>query len=201
VSASISYTSQFSHKDWIDFVDSVQAGGTNGINGRMHAIEAEFAKLSVVIGQINSALVIPPPTGSVTFAPTFLSTGTGTPWVQSSGVASKGGAATAANGWMQLSLPDGVLLQSVTVIGSKSGNVPSFQIKLVRQLFTQSGLLPVLAIPVNDQPDTFNFTAPILTPTQVDNTVNKYLLTADIIGADAAATAQLAAIQIGYKRP
>ena len=44
MSASISYTSQFSHKDWIDFVDSVQAGGTNGINGRMHAIEAEFDK-------------------------------------------------------------------------------------------------------------------------------------------------------------
>ena len=28
----ISYTPQFSHKDWVDFVDSVQAGGTNGIN-------------------------------------------------------------------------------------------------------------------------------------------------------------------------
>jgi hypothetical protein len=200
VSANISYTSQFSHKDWIDFVDSVQAGGTNGINGRMHAIEAEFTTLSGVIAQINAALVIPPATGSLTFAPALLSTGAGTPWVQSSGVASKAGGQTAADGWMQLSLPDGVTLQTVTIIGSMSGNVGSFQIKLVRQPFPGTAIFTLLAIPVTDQPATFQFTAPIPTPVQVDNTANKYLLLADIIGADAAATAQLTAIQIGFKR-
>jgi hypothetical protein len=200
VSASISYTSQFSHKDWIDFVDSVQAGGTNGINGRMHAIEAEFTKLSGVISQINAALVIPSPTGSLTFAPTLLATGAGTPWVQSSGVASKAGGQTAANGWMQLALPDGVQLQTVTVIGSKSGNVPSFQVKLVKQPFPGTATVTLLAIPVNEQPDNFQFTQPITTVSQVDNSTNKYLLLADIAGADAAAAAQLTAIQIGFKR-
>jgi hypothetical protein len=200
VSASISYTSQFKHNDWIDFVDSVQAGGTNGINGRMHAIEAEFTTLSGVIAQINAALVILPPTVSLTFAPAFLPNGTNVPWVQSSGVASKGGTQTAADGWMQLALPDGVLLQSVTIIGSKSGNVGSFQIKLCRQPFPGTAVLPLLSIPVSDQQDTFQFTAPLLSPPQVDNSANKYLLTATIVGADAAATAQLTAIQIGYKR-
>ena len=56
MSSPITYTRQFSHKDWIDLVDSVQAGGTNGINARMHAIEAEFDKLSQVVAAISSAL-------------------------------------------------------------------------------------------------------------------------------------------------
>ncbi len=200
MSASISYTSQFKHNDWIDFVDSVQAGGTNGINGRMHAIEAEFAKLSVVIAQINAGLVIPPPTATLTFAPALLPNAPGVPWAQSSGVASKAGGQTSADGWMQLNLPDGVQLQSVGIIGSKSGNVGSFQIQLVRQPFPGTAVLSLLAIPVSDQPDTFQFTAAVLNPAVVDNSANKYLLTAKIVGADAAATAQLTAIQIGYKR-
>jgi hypothetical protein len=56
MAAPITYTRQFSHRDWIDFVDSVQAGGTNGINSRMHAIEAEFDKLSQVVSAINTVL-------------------------------------------------------------------------------------------------------------------------------------------------
>ena len=52
----ISYKRKFSHKDWIDFVDSVRAGEPNGINGRMHAIEAEFDTLSQVISAINAAI-------------------------------------------------------------------------------------------------------------------------------------------------
>jgi hypothetical protein len=60
VAGSISYTTQFSHKDWIDFVDSVQAGGPNGINGRMHGIQAEFATVSQVIGQLNANLFFQP---------------------------------------------------------------------------------------------------------------------------------------------
>jgi hypothetical protein len=97
-------------------------------------------------------------------------------------------------------LPDGVQLQSVTIIGSKSGNLGSFQIQLVRQPFPGTAIFSLLAIPVTDQPDSFQFTAPIPTPPQVDNSANKYLVTAKIVGADAAATAQLTAIQIGYKR-
>ena len=52
----ISYNRKFSHKDWIDFVDPVKAGEPNGINGRLHAIEAEFDTLSQVISAINAAL-------------------------------------------------------------------------------------------------------------------------------------------------
>jgi hypothetical protein len=56
VSSNISYTRQFSHKDWIDFVDSIQAGGRNGVKSRMHAIEQEFDTISGVVGQLNAGL-------------------------------------------------------------------------------------------------------------------------------------------------
>jgi hypothetical protein len=199
VSASISYTSQFKHNDWIDFVDSVQAGGANGINGRMHAIEAEFEKLSLVIAQVNASIVIPPPTMTLTFAPALLPNAPGTPWVQSSGIAAKAAGQTAADGWMQLQLPDGVLLQTITIIGAKSGNVGSFNIQLARQALTGGAINTLLAIPLADQPDAFQVAGQV-PQNLVDNSVNKYLMIAKIVGADPAAIASLTAIQILCKR-
>lgn len=64
MSSSISYKRQFSHKDWIDFIDSVQAGGSNGINIRMHEIEGEFDTLSKVIAQISAGLGAFQPVGA-----------------------------------------------------------------------------------------------------------------------------------------
>jgi hypothetical protein len=52
----ISYTRSFSHADWIDRVDRVQAGGDNGFNGRFHGIEAEFDAISGVVKQADGAL-------------------------------------------------------------------------------------------------------------------------------------------------
>ena len=52
----ISYTRSFSHPDWIDRVDRVQAGGDNGFNGRFHGIEAEFDAISGVVKQADTQL-------------------------------------------------------------------------------------------------------------------------------------------------
>ncbi len=202
MSASISYTNQFSHKDWIDFVDSVQAGGDNGINKRMHDIIAEFEKISLVVAQINASLaLIPPPTTTLTFAPALLANGANPAWVQSSGIAAKAAGQTTADGWMQLNLPDGAKMQTITIIGAKSGNLGSFNIQLARQALTGGAINTVLAIPLADQPDTFQVTGQVpAASNQVDNSANKYLALARIVGADAAATASLTAIQIVCNR-
>jgi hypothetical protein len=201
VSASINYTNQFSHKDWIDFVDSIQAGGANGINRRMNDIAAEFEKLSQVISLINTSLVVPPPSFTLTFAPALLPNGAQPAWVQSSGVAAKSTSQPGADGWMQLQLPDGVHLQTVTIIGTKSGNLGSFSVQLGRQALTGGAVSTLLAIPLAGEPDTFQATGQVpAAQNQVDNSVNKYLMLARIVGADAAATAQLTAIQILCKR-
>jgi hypothetical protein len=57
MSGTISYSRTFfSWQDYTDFVDPVQAGGTNGINLRMHNIEKEFDQLGGVVGQVNAGL-------------------------------------------------------------------------------------------------------------------------------------------------
>ena len=63
------YTRTFQHQDWVDFVDPVAAGGSNGFNERFHALEHEFdliataiASADTAIGQIEQA---PPAIGMV----------------------------------------------------------------------------------------------------------------------------------------
>src|SRR5450755_2536477 len=50
------YTRQFQHTDWIDFVDPVQAGGSNGFNERFHALESEFDSIASAITSVDNAL-------------------------------------------------------------------------------------------------------------------------------------------------
>ena len=61
------YTREFQHQDWIDFVDPVQAGGSNGFNERFHALESEFdlisAAISSVDGAVNAIEATPPAVG------------------------------------------------------------------------------------------------------------------------------------------
>lgn len=52
----ITYTPLFTHEDWIDNVDRVQAGGPNGFNIRFNGISEEFGKLSTVVESISSAI-------------------------------------------------------------------------------------------------------------------------------------------------
>ncbi len=50
------YTRHFQHQDWIDFVDPVQAGGSNGFNERFHALESEFDLVATAISSVDNAV-------------------------------------------------------------------------------------------------------------------------------------------------
>lgn len=52
----ISYTRSFSHNDWTDRVNRVEAGGENGFNGRFHGIEAELDTISGVVKKVDDQL-------------------------------------------------------------------------------------------------------------------------------------------------
>ena len=43
--ADITYTRGYSHSDWIDNQDVVQAGGERGFNQEFHSLEAELDKI------------------------------------------------------------------------------------------------------------------------------------------------------------
>lgn len=56
----ITYTPLFTHEDWIDNVDRVQAGGPNGFNIRFNSISEEFGKISTVVDSITAAIASGP---------------------------------------------------------------------------------------------------------------------------------------------
>lgn len=54
--ANITYNRTYTHVDWIDNEDVVQADGEKGFNVQFHAIETEFDNISGVIAQISAGL-------------------------------------------------------------------------------------------------------------------------------------------------
>jgi hypothetical protein len=194
--ADISYKRTFEHPDWIDNEDVVEAGGEKGFNAKFHAIEAEFDKLSTVISQISAGLVVVSPTTTLSFAPAFFPNLNATPWAQNNGVAAKATNQPGADGWMPVQFPDRSKIQTITVVGEKSGNVGSFIVQLSRQSLTGGGLTNLLTIPLADKPDVFQFTDQVPDNLSlVDNGTSKYLVTARVVGADPASTAKLSTIQ------
>ena len=198
--ADISYTPTVLFSPYVNGETIVSAEGPDGFNARFDAIKGEFDKISSVIAQIDASLVIVPPSITLTFAPTFFPNGADPPWLLNNGIAIKNPSEASANGWMQLQLPDGTQLQTMTILGAKSGNVGSFQVQLVRQSAGAFTLL--LAISLANQPDTFEVTEQVpANLNQVDNSANKYLVIAKLVGAGPApASASLTAIQIVCKR-
>jgi hypothetical protein len=208
----ISYAPQFSPQPWTDFVDTVQAGGSNGFNARFQAIVNEFTTLSQVVSAINTALQPPAPTAQTqTLVPTLASSASGAPWEQQIGsvtVPTVGSPATgyqsAALGFMPVTLPNGAVLQSLRVTGSSAGG--SLIVTLYAQPLTGGALQPVLvasailptaapAAPFDIPPTPQNGAA------VVDNSTNKYFILAQLTNGNIALAGlgtSLNAFQIRY---
>lgn len=187
----ISYTRSFSHPDWIDRVDRVQAGGDNGFNGRFHGIEAEFDALSGVVKQADTQLSTQSgqigvlqqqvaALGGVVLAPVTLGLtptmqpfnpdATNSSWShvywstvvvgQPNGSFVKVPTANggAADGVLPLTLPEGVTLLNVAVLGQAT-TPANMKTQLVREQrnapFTKSTLVNVtgfVSVPVPGSP-------------------------------------------------
>ena len=204
----ITYTPQFAHADWQDLVDRVQAGGGNGFNRRFHDLEAEFTRISTVVGQIDAALTAlgqtPTPQATLfTLTPSLVQTTT-TPWTHQAGLAQKPPGQTSAAGMMSISLPHGALIQSLRATGrnQNTGNSNNLRISLFRQgVLGNAG--PADRIARVDAPtDPFDISA-TADPNfrQVDNQAFKYFILAQLDNAQASDTIALMAFQISYVPP
>ncbi len=210
----ISYIPEFSHKDWIDFVDSVQAGGTNGINIRFHGIEAEFTTISSVIAQIAQVLATPTVRlQTLTLAPTLAAT-TQQPWQQQVGfvvTATLGSSpatqtmSTTAGGFMPVSLPNGATIQGLRVTGQSAGGV--LVVALQSQPLTGASAPTTLLQIFDNFPSVAAGAAFDLPPAPqnasiaVDTVNNKYFLTARLQGGNTTLSAtgtSLNVFQITY---
>jgi hypothetical protein len=208
----ISYTPQFSHKDWIDFVDSVQAAGTNGINKRFHDIETEFATISSVIAQIAQVLATPTVTSqTLTLAPTLaVTTVQQQQWQQQVGFVvtatlGSGNNATmsaTAEGFMPVSLPNGATIQGLRVTGQSAGGF--LTVALQSQAVTgPAGPTALLQIINSFSPVAAPaaFDVPQNASIAVDTVNNSYFITAMLQNGNPAVSAggtSLYAFQITY---
>ena len=188
------YQPQFQHQDWQDNADLVSAEDpVKGFNKRFRDLRLELQEIARIIGQINTSLVTP--TNRFTFSPSLSPNGNDIPWSLTSGTAAKAVNQTGANGWLAVQLPQNSRIQSITVVGDKTGNVGLFQAQLIRQSLA-GGNTTLVSLDLTTQPDAFQATVPIpVANNLVDNQTNKYLVTTRIVGADQAATARIFAIQ------
>src|SRR5688572_506286 len=136
----LNYVPTFHHRDWIDRLDPVEAGGPNGFNIRFRIIERDLDRVSTVVGQIATALrtthrpgpggVDPP--AQLTFTPNLLPAkphrvftfqANGVPVgvsVMSGG--GGGGSGVSATGIANLAPPEGRKLTTVRFRGSIDGS-------------------------------------------------------------------------------
>jgi len=195
----IAYTRTFAHREWIDNVDRVQAGGDNGFNARFHGLETEFDGIATVVGEIAAAIASlstapTPTTRRLSLVPTLVATAA-TRWDHAPGNAVKPAGATAAHGMMAVAFPQAAKLQGLRTIGVNNG-VGNLRVALFRQ-----ALDPTAApdrIVQATQLDT-NTPIPDDLKARIDNDGFKYYLLAQLDNAGGADEVRLHAVQITYQ--
>ena len=196
--SAVNYAPEFTHTDWIDNVDRVQAAGSNGFNARFHAIEAEFGRLSEVIDQVRQALeklAQAPPAQPVTTTLTPALVATGDPWQHTFGGATKPGGKSAASGMMELQLPQRSRIQTFRATGEKgSGNLT---VSLRRHGLSATATTQLITgLTAGNGPFDISAAAPDTPVSTIDNEQFRYYITAELDGAGGASTVSVNSFQI-----
>jgi hypothetical protein len=150
----------------------------------------------------------PRPSVTVTVVPAFAVHGAGPAWVIDDGYAGPAAGGTAggsADGILPVQLPDGMSLDSMTVIGRRNGQVGGFDVLFSRQLLSTVRPTPLIALDLSGAADPFsvssgiNITDPGAGGPEAYKVINnskfKYFVTASISGAAAAGKFFLYAFQ------
>ena len=147
---------------------------------------------------------------TLTTPPNFLPNGKNTQWIVTLGAASDSGSAI-SDGWLPLYLPEGAVIQSMTVNGARVNAITAAFASLVVQPVTASDVTTLILIDLAAGGNPFNLTrtpaVPGLGPAAlqdlatVKNSNNKYLVHAEVIGSTAAASVLIFSISISYTTP
>ncbi|MFD4370663.1 hypothetical protein [Streptomyces sp. NPDC058486] len=192
------YVPKFSHKDWIDHQDRVQAGGKDGLNSRFHRLEEEFAGLAD--NQINRILdVLGAPTRHLTLVPALIrytdAEAEVPPWAQSVDSVEKPDGETEAHGVMNVLLPDGVFVRSLLVTGDNQSSTGTLTVTLKSRKIDNTGggakaLITSTALDIPAVPST---------EVKIQNDANRYFLTVDVERAEASETVSVFCVQLVYQ--
>ncbi|WP_306326773.1 hypothetical protein [Streptomyces venezuelae] len=192
------YVPQFSHKDWIDNQDRVQAGGENGLNSRFHQLEAEF--LGLAENHVNPMLeVLGAATRHLTLVPalhSYTKDGAAVPgWVQAVDMVEKPTNVAEAHGFMNVVLPDGVQVRSLLVTGSNQSSTGTLTVSLTgrkidntgggAKMFVSSTKLDTPAVPAEE--------------VRMTNESVRYYLMVDLVGAELAKPVKVFCVRLAYQ--
>jgi hypothetical protein len=200
---SISFTRAFTHSDWVDNVDRVEAGGDNGFNGRFHSLESDLDTISSTFDQVESALntLGTPPGAQTSFtalAPAFVATAAAA-WSFRDGFAEKPGGATGANGQAALQLPHGQAVTQLRVVGLNTSVSGVLRVGLYRRTLADPGANLELIARVQPTGNPFNASAnPTAGLEVVDNQHFTYFVQATLANAQPADVVTVTGIQISH---
>lgn len=197
-----SYVPGFSHVDWVDNVDRVQAAGEKGLNIRFHALETEFSNLAR--DQINPLInALSSPAVKLTLIPVLTAYAelsvnqVKTAWLQGVDHVRKINQQAEAHGTMSIALPLGAQIKSLQVTGSKPSG--TLEVVLQRHKFDNSegSQAVITATDVNRV-----FTPrPPPSPPELSVVAEdyRYYLGVDLTGATATDSVQIFSIQVIYQ--
>ncbi|MER5961468.1 hypothetical protein [Streptomyces sp. NPDC002057] len=191
------YRPQFTHKDWIDNQDRVQAGGEEGLNRRFHQLEDEFAGLAK--NQINPMLaVLGTATRHLTLVPALIAYTDAEvevpAWAQAIDMVEKPAGEAAAHGFMNVLLPDGVLVRSLLMTGANQSSKGTLTVALKGRKIDNGDVAKTLVgttrLDVAVEPEG---------EAEIENESHRYFLTVDVEGADLDARVQVFCVRIAYQ--
>src|SRR6266700_761662 len=145
------YTPQFVPPNYLDGVDIVQAGGSNGFNFQFTALRSEFDTISNRIGEIIAALQTvgqkPPAQVNMALTPNLFTIASAPfGWQHQQGFAEKIANQTNARGMMAVDLPNGVKILSLRATGINAASAGpgsgTLRIVLQRQKIVADGSRP-----------------------------------------------------------
>ncbi|MBF6328317.1 hypothetical protein [Nocardia transvalensis] len=122
------FTRTFNHKNWVDSVDRVTAGGDNGFNVRFQALQVDLDAIAAALNAVASGV---PKERTINLAPQLTQSGNDG-WDHKLGYAQKRSGAGGASGLMTAPLPNTGQIRKFRVIGSNTGQ-GTLQMELFRQ--------------------------------------------------------------------
>jgi hypothetical protein len=173
-----------------------------------HVITSEYHNsLRAALLAIASAIGVTPGGAAgpqdvtVTLLPAFFP-GIIAPWLTILGVAGLPQGQPSAQGWLPVTLPDGVIVKSMTVFGKKQGTPSQFSVAFERQEIIAGDFDDIITINLTNSPVDYNVTKAFQGAAglnEIDNKKYKYLIDAAVTrpGGESGLM-QIYAIQLVY---
>jgi hypothetical protein len=179
--ADVVFSPTFEHRDWVDNVSRIQAGGPDGFNVRLRAIDDDLHQASTVVGQIDTLIDnagrTTPPGQQRIGVPLALQLVAGTPWECTTTGAFRAAEQNSV-AQMNLVLPDGVRLASFRLAGRYVGP-GTFRVSFIRTRLTAGSQDVIVEAvgPGNIDRTPYDLTLPVPSPlATVDLATFRYVI-------------------------